>query len=281
QRVRRSARVHAHRTALEYPLGFQALDVRRVDLVEQAVALTVVAAVVGDPVMRLRLAGLEDPLIVDALRYGRGTADVAGAQIAKVDRLAGVDVLSLGCHQLLLSLRPWLGWTVELGLVYDLASDDDRAGKAATLVVSSPGAVPVVARTVELEGRPALREVHQPDELGVAVARQNRAVRVVVVVDQLELEGASVREHEHAGVEDQLVERDPHSRVHLAVGSLVGYTDVAPAQHPSERHPVLFRQAFDNTLIDSGSHSESLLPSENGRNEPNSATTATQADRQP
>src|SRR5437868_10483967 len=102
-------------------------------------------------------------------------------------------------------LRPWLGWAVELGFVWDLAADNDRAGQAAALVVSGSGPVPVVARAVELEGRPPLREVHQPDELGVAVGGQDRAVGVVVVVDDLELEGPPMREHEDAGVEHQLV----------------------------------------------------------------------------
>ena len=47
--------------------GVSLLDVLLVDLVERAVALPVVGAVVGEPVLRLR-AGVEDALVGDALR---------------------------------------------------------------------------------------------------------------------------------------------------------------------------------------------------------------------
>ncbi len=115
ERIGRGTRVHSHRAALEHPRGLQILDVRGVDLIEQAVALPVVGAVVGEPVVGLRFAGLEDPVVVDAFGHVRRAADVAGAQIPEVDSLACVDVLSLSCHQLLLSTaaagaggRAWL-----------------------------------------------------------------------------------------------------------------------------------------------------------------------------
>ena len=115
ERVGRGTRVHAHRAALEHPCGLQILDIRGVDLVEQAVALPVVGAVVRDPVVGLRFACLEDPVVVDAFRRIRRGADVAGAQVPEIDSLAYVDVISLSCHQLLLSTaaagaggRAWL-----------------------------------------------------------------------------------------------------------------------------------------------------------------------------
>src|SRR5918997_2959996 len=86
--------------------------------------------------------------------------------------------------------------TVEASLLRGLPLHDDRPGQAAALVVAGTRAVPVVPRAVELEvGLPA-RMVHQPDELVVAVARQDCAVRVQVIVDQLELELAPMGQHE-------------------------------------------------------------------------------------
>src|SRR5438874_1443611 len=106
-------------------------------------------------------------------------------------------------------LRPWLGWTIETGFLRGIPPYDDRAGQAAPFVVSCPGAVPVVARAVEVEARGSFGEVLQPDELAVTVARQDRAVRVVVIVDELELEVATVGEDEDSGLKDQLIRRDP------------------------------------------------------------------------
>jgi len=101
ERVRRRARVHAHRAALERPRGSEAPDVAGVDLVDRAVALTVVGAVVREPVVRLR-ARVEDALVADALGDRRRAPDHR-AQRPEVDGRPCVYVLSLGCHQLLLS----------------------------------------------------------------------------------------------------------------------------------------------------------------------------------
>src|SRR5262249_37888178 len=90
------------------------------------------------------------------------------------------------------SLRLWLGWTVELGLRGRVALDHDRSGQPAALVVPRGRPVPVVTGAIEVEGGGALRVVDEPDELGVAVGRQDRAVRVLVVVDQRQLYDAAV-----------------------------------------------------------------------------------------
>jgi hypothetical protein len=84
---------------------------------------------------------------------------------------------------------------------------------------------------------------------------------VVVVVDDLQLELAPVREDQDSGIENELVQRNPNGGVHLAVGSLLGHSDVSASEHPSDGHPVLFRQPFNHSLIGSGSHGDSLLPS--------------------
>src|SRR4051794_41712411 len=127
-------------------------------------------------------------------------------------------------------LRARLRRAVDASLRGGVASHDDRGGQAAALVVARTGAVPVVARAVELERRRPLRVVHQPDELVVAVARQDRAVRVLVIVDELELEHAPVGEDEDPRVVHQLVLRDPDRGVHLAVGTLLGVPDVSAAE---------------------------------------------------
>src|SRR5829696_6592789 len=118
-------------------------------------------------------------------------------------------------------LRARLGRAVEPSLGRYLAAHDDRSGQTAALVVAGRGAVPVVPRSVELEGGGAPRMVHKPDELGVAVARQDRAVGVLVVVDELELEHAPMRQHDDSGLVDELVLGDPDRGVHLAVRSLL------------------------------------------------------------
>jgi hypothetical protein len=101
ERVRRLARVQAHRPALEDPLRLELAYVLLGDLVERAVALPVIGAVVREPVVRLR-AGVEDPLVGDALGHRRRFADDLG-EGRVVDRLPGVYVFS--CHQLLLDGR--------------------------------------------------------------------------------------------------------------------------------------------------------------------------------
>src|ERR1700744_6222799 len=102
-------------------------------------------------------------------------------------------------------LRSWLGRAVETGLLRDLSPHDDGAGQAAAFVVAGAGAIPVVARTVEVEARRAPGIVLQPDELEVTIARQDGAVRVVVIVDDLELEVAPMGEDEEPRLKDQFV----------------------------------------------------------------------------
>src|SRR3954452_25208422 len=90
--------------------------------------------------------------------------------------------------ELCVALRPRLRRAVQAGLPGRLPFDDDRPGQAAALVVAAARAVPVVARAVEVEGGCSLRVVHQPDELRLTIVRQNRAMRVLVVVDERELQ---------------------------------------------------------------------------------------------
>src|SRR3954470_24118535 len=139
-------------------------------------------------------------------------------------------------------LGAWLWRTVEASLWWRLASHDDRGGQAPALVVARARAVPVVPRAVELEGRLALRMVHQPDELVVAVAREHRAVRVLVIVDERELERSSVGHDQDAGLVHELVLRDPDRGAHDAVGSLLSLSDGSTPEDSTERHPVLVVQ---------------------------------------
>ena len=105
ERVRRLARVQAHRAALEDPLGRELADVLLGDLVERAVALPVVGAVVGEPVLRLR-AGVEDALVGDPVGHRRRAADdLAEGRVA--DRLPCIYVVS--CHLVLLRRRDRAG----------------------------------------------------------------------------------------------------------------------------------------------------------------------------
>src|SRR4051794_23018020 len=147
-------------------------------------------------------------------------------------------------------LRARLRRAVDASLWRGVAADDDRGGEAAALVVARTGAVPVVARAVELERRRSLRVVHEPDEHVIAVARQDRAVRVLVVVDERELERAPMRQDQDAGLVDQLILRDADRGVHLAVGPLLGLPDGSAAEDPAQRHPVLLVQ----TRYVDGSH---------------------------
>src|SRR6476619_1188780 len=103
------------------------------------------------------------------------------------------------------SLRAWLVGAVEAGFRRDVAQHDDDAGQSAAFVVAGGRAVPVVAGTVQVEGGPAARVVHQPDELPVAIARQERAVRVEVVVDELEVDITAVWHDQDLRIPAQLV----------------------------------------------------------------------------
>src|SRR5215207_6060417 len=146
-------------------------------------------------------------------------------------------------------LRARLGRAVEPSLGRYVAAHDDRSGQAAALVIAGRGAVPVVPRSVELEGGGAPRMVHQPDELGVAVARQDRAVGVLVVVDELELEHTPMWQDEDSRLEDELVLGDPDAGVQLAVRSLLSLPDRSPAQQSTQRRPVLLVQGrFDGSV---------------------------------
>ena len=89
-RVGRGAGLHAHRAGLEHPGGGQALDVLLGDLVELAVALTVVGAVVGEPVLRFR-AGVDDALVVHVPGGRRASLDRAELHVG--NGLACVDVV--------------------------------------------------------------------------------------------------------------------------------------------------------------------------------------------
>src|SRR6478672_6032896 len=136
-------------------------------------------------------------------------------------------------------LRAWLVGAVESGLRRNVSQYDDHAGQAAALVVAGGRAVPVVAGSVEVEGGPPARVVHEPDELPVAIARQECAVRVEVVVDELEVDVAAVRQHQDLRIPAQLVGVDANSGRHAAVGVLRSLTDVARAQHLAQCRLVL------------------------------------------
>src|SRR5436190_11270622 len=127
-------------------------------------------------------------------------------------------------------LRARLGRPVEASLVRYIAVYDDRPGQPPALVVARRRAVPVVPGPIELERGGSTRMVHQPYELGVAVARQDRAVRVLVIVEELELEHPPMGHHQDRGLIHQLVLRDPDGGVHLAVRPLLGVPDTSPAE---------------------------------------------------
>src|SRR3954447_22774076 len=98
ERVGRLARVQPYGPGLEDPGGSELLNGLLVDLVQRAVALAVVGAVVGQPVLRF-LTRIDDALVGDAGGHRRGAADDAG-QRRVVDGLSCVYVL--GCHEVLL-----------------------------------------------------------------------------------------------------------------------------------------------------------------------------------
>src|SRR3954453_22631627 len=136
-------------------------------------------------------------------------------------------------------LRLRLGRPVELRFRRGVALDDDRAREAAALVVAGAGAVPVLARTVEAKSGRPLGVIHHPDELRVAIARQHRAVGVLVIVDECELHLARVRQDEHPWVIDELVLQDADGGRHLAVGPLLGAPDPSPPQDATKCRPIL------------------------------------------
>src|SRR5699024_2572743 len=76
ERVGRRPGVQAYRGCLENPRRGQSLDVLLIDLAQSAVALTVVGAVVGEPVRWLR-AGVENALVVAVLGGRRRPLPVA------------------------------------------------------------------------------------------------------------------------------------------------------------------------------------------------------------
>ena len=102
ERVGRCTRDHAARAGLEDPRGAEVLDVLRVDLVQRAVPLSVVGAVVGEPVLGLR-AGIANALVGDIGDHRR--RDLTPGDLAAQQRL--VDgfpcVYVFNCHRLLLS----------------------------------------------------------------------------------------------------------------------------------------------------------------------------------
>src|SRR6266568_1209163 len=84
--------------------------------------------------------------------------------------------------------------------------------------------------------------VHQPDELAVTVARQERAVGVHVIVDELELEIAAMGQDQDSRVPDQLIQRNPDPGMHAAVGPLLGAPEVSVGEQSAYRGPVLLAQ---------------------------------------
>src|SRR5262245_57682784 len=95
--------------------------------------------------------------------------------------------------------------------------------------------------------------VHQPDELAVTIARQERAVGVHVIVDELEFKLAAVGQDENRGIPDQLVHRNPDPGVHPAVGPLLGMPEVPVGEQSAYRRPVLLGQ-LRQLLFYSGRH---------------------------
>src|SRR5438309_7189033 len=93
-------------------------------------------------------------------------------------------------------LRPWLVGSVETGLGRGVTEHRDGAGQPPALVVARRRGEPVVAGAVEVERGRAARMVHQPDELPVTIARKEHAMGVQIIIEDLEINGAPMREHE-------------------------------------------------------------------------------------
>src|SRR6185437_14928806 len=100
--------------------------------------------------------------------------------------------------------------SVETGFRRHLAEHDDGGGQSTALVVAAGRAVPVVTGAVEEQFRPALRVVEQPEELPVAVAREQRRVRVLVVVDDRQFDDTAVRHDQNRGIPGEFVLLDPN-----------------------------------------------------------------------
>src|SRR3954452_21890024 len=136
-------------------------------------------------------------------------------------------------------LRTGLRRAVEAGRGAGGAQHDKRADQLPSLVIAEVGAEPVVAGAVEGDVDGAAGVVGQPDPLAVPVARPQRAVGVLVVVDELDVELAAVRQDEDRGIPDQLVGDDPDHGGHRAAGLVLGRGDVPGRQQPAERPGVL------------------------------------------
>src|ERR1700754_789801 len=102
-------------------------------------------------------------------------------------------------------LRPRLLGTVEASLGRNLAEDNDGSGQSPAFVVARGRTEPVVARPIEVEGGPSARMVDQPDKFAVAIARQERTMRVEVIVDELEVDISPVRHDQNRGIPHQLI----------------------------------------------------------------------------
>src|SRR3954464_14163307 len=180
-----------------------------------------------------------------------------GASPYSMSVLSLMSVIDQSC------LRSGLLRAVETGGLRDVAPDDDRPDQASALVVADVGAEPVVTRAVEGDGHGSARVVRQPHPLAVAVARHERAVRVLVVVDELDVQVPAVGQDEDRGVPDQLVGHDPDPGAHPAVVPLLGLPEVAGGQQPADRRLVLPVQPelvqSPGSLRCGGRHRPSLL----------------------
>src|SRR3954454_20409457 len=140
------------------------------------------------------------------------------------------------------SLRLRLRRAVEAGRRRYVGHHHDRADQATPLVVADVGVEPVVAGAGEagVDGAPGAGG--QPDPLAVTVARHERAVGVLVVVQELDVELATVGQQEDRGVPDQLVGDDPDHGAHASVRPLLRLCDVPGRQQPAQRRVVLLVQ---------------------------------------
>src|ERR1700758_5816819 len=107
------------------------------------------------------------------------------------------------------SLRARLSRTVKTGLRRSVAQDDDGADQAAALVIADDRAKPVTPRPVKLQRGGAARVVGQPQKLAVAVTWQQRAMRVLIIIDELELQLTTARHHDDRRLPHQLIQRNP------------------------------------------------------------------------
>ena len=64
-------------------------------------------------------------------------------------------------------------------------------------------------------------------------------MRIQVVVEELEVEVASMGQDEDRGVPDQLVGLDPDRGTHTAVGPLLGTRDVSVREQSTQRRAIL------------------------------------------